>query len=778
MHKFLISILVVVLFASSAWSEQLSSPSKLKGASLLLADKGKTSYSILLPAKPSSQEKKAAEDLKKYLSEITGASFPVINETGKTAGNKPVISIGRTNLLTSALADKSSFKLEDEGYAIYEKNGNLFLFGGKISGPISAVIAFLEEDLACRWYAPDCIVIPKQEKLLVSPNYRKFVPVFSSLRDPYYRDASNPIWMFYNRLIAMFPHRARVPKKWGGIQNYPGNGWGCHTYNRYISRKKFSKTHPEYFARYKNGKIIPPGKAGQLCLSNPEVLKMVISKSLKLLAERPDAELIDVSQNDSSGGFCQCEQCRNIYKIEGNVGGATLRFANAVAKGIEDIHPEVKVTTLAYEETFMPPKKTKPGKNVMITLATDKHAWPHPYLFVTETKKFKRAAKAWADIGANIRIWDYTANYGAYLAPRPNMGVMKPNLQFYLKHNAKGVMFQGSYQYFHSARAPMRSWVMAKLLWNPSLDTQDLIKEFTCAYYGKAAEPLQQYNEMLWTLWEKWHKNPLKNHKGNDKLELDNDFIKKAVNLFKKAEKLAENKKILKRVQLAKLSILYGRLDKGLVNAKDKDAYLKDMEELATLVKKFKLKWLSENQYRYATSGIKAYTIKWKSRMDKVLHPIKKGVIVVEDTDTRLSRKSAGIFAPKIVKDPLAENGFAIRQPGNNVCWSIQWSTVPKLQKGMKYSIRIRFRIDKRDDSSKGKVAFGFSIYNRDNPAAKRYYCGKNFSANKKTDQYEWHDVGSFISTGGHEMFYIAPKKNPSINAIYIDKIEFTPVLL
>ena len=42
----------------------------------------------------------------------------------------------------------------EEGYAIVQQGQRLFLIGGARRGPLNAVYCLLEEDLCCRWYAP------------------------------------------------------------------------------------------------------------------------------------------------------------------------------------------------------------------------------------------------------------------------------------------------------------------------------------------------------------------------------------------------------------------------------------------------------------------------------------------------------------------------------------------------------------------------------------------------------------------------------------------------
>ena len=76
-------------------------PADTPGPELTLALEGATKYVILVPATPTGQDQKAAEELAKWLGKMTGATFPIMNE-GRKAPAGPVISTGRTAHLAGA----------------------------------------------------------------------------------------------------------------------------------------------------------------------------------------------------------------------------------------------------------------------------------------------------------------------------------------------------------------------------------------------------------------------------------------------------------------------------------------------------------------------------------------------------------------------------------------------------------------------------------------------------------------------------------------------------
>ena len=558
-----------------SWENALK-PGGQAGPELTLASGNKSHYTILIPGKPTSQEEKAASDLAQWLKEMAAADFSIVREGDNSKTTGRVISIGMTELFKSADLAEAKLDLGDEGYAIAVKGETLYLWGGHLRGPIYAVYALLEEDLGCRWYDYKSSFIPKVPELKFRPVTRHFVPVLE-LRDPYYYDAFVEDWSLRNRTSSL---KIPLPAAWGGSQEHTREGVS-HTFHVILPKEEFWEKHPEYFGQL-NGARQP----SQLCLTNPDVLRLVIDRAKESLKLNPSARVISISQDDGVP-MCQCTTCSAIDNAEGSKAGALIQFVNKVAEALAVDHPDVKVSTLAYLDTIVLPKTIRPRDNVVILVCTDSHAWLYPFLHISKTEKFQQALKAWASIGAHIWVWDYTVNFSHYPIPMPNMPVVTPNMRFFIENGAKGIMLQGGYHSFGSENAPMRSWVWAKQLWDPSRDTQSLMRDFIYGYYGEAADPIWEYNQMLWDLWVTNEKKP---HAPDTPMTvnplmvqsiggirfgpttaafLNRGFVKRAESLFKRAEELVSDPEMLHRVRMAKLSILYVKVSQGVGDVAD-----------------------------------------------------------------------------------------------------------------------------------------------------------------------------------------------------------------
>lgn len=545
---------------------------------LTLAIDGKTDYSILLAASPTTQEQKAAEDLALWLGQITGAKFPIVREgSGQPATGGKFVSIGRTSLRTRSRVARPPLDLGPDGYAIQAAGSNLFITGGKRRGVIDGVYALLEEDLGCRWYIPAVDpVLPHSPTLHLRPVLRAYRPVFEDRRDPYYGDVGyDADWSLHNRTYGLF---ARVPAEWGGYPNFMGGF--VHTFDMHMPAAEYFKDHPEYFSE-----IAGKRQPFQLCTTNPEVRRIIIQKVRTYLREHPDTRIVDLSPNDRRD-YCECANCKAIDDAEGTKMGSLLTLVNLVADAVREEFPDVRITTLAYLDTVVPPKTIRPRDNVLLWLCTDAHAWSHPNEFVWETPKFSTSMLRWHKVGAKMVVWDYPSDF-RYMHPNINLPVVAENVRWYAEHGATGILYQCMHNWNRAAdHSYLRGWVWAKQAWDPYRDTRALMRDFNYGFYGVAAPEMQAYDDMLWGAWGDWRRHRQEpGYKG----PLTPEFIDRGLALMEKAEEVAgADAELVRRIKIAGLPLLYVKLQAGrgpapkpylaLVDEFDKTAHAADAQ--------------------------------------------------------------------------------------------------------------------------------------------------------------------------------------------------------
>ncbi len=427
---------------------------------LAIAAGGKSEYVIVIPESARKSEQKAATLLQQFLQQSTTVRLPVVKENA--GPGKKVIYIGNCK---AVVAGKWLNTLQDDGYVMLQQEDNLVLAGaGK--GTEYAVYAFAERFLHARKYDTAAAFIPQQASLTLPPDIRITVNPAFGYRQSYYPMSDNNSYLDWHGLH-------RFEDLWGL--------WG-HSFFKLVPPATYFQTHPEYFAQV-NGQR----RATQLCLSNPAVLQITVSRLRELMSDNPDAAYWSVSPNDE-GGYCTCPLCKKADEEEGGPQGSVIRFVNKVAAAF----PGKKITTLAYGYTVQPPRQTKPADNVYIFLSSIDAFRELPLADIASAAAFRKALTGWGVITDHIFVWDYATEFTNYLAPFPRLHTLPADFAFLERNKVKGIFEQGSGDTY-SDMAELNSYVQAKLLWNPGADLKGLLTDFCEGYYGKAAPYVLQY---------------------------------------------------------------------------------------------------------------------------------------------------------------------------------------------------------------------------------------------------------------------------------------------
>jgi hypothetical protein len=120
--------------------------------------------------------------------------------------------------------------------------------------------------------------------------------------------------------------------------------------------------------------------------------------------------------------------------------------------------------------------------------------------------------------------------------------------------------------------AELRSWVLARLLWNPAQDPERLREEFLRGYFGPAAGPIGDYLKLLEKAVLRAG-DPLGCYSPPEAKFLSAGTLAEAWSFLKKAErKAAANEEYARRVRLARLPAAYAVLARWDELKKDADA--------------------------------------------------------------------------------------------------------------------------------------------------------------------------------------------------------------
>jgi hypothetical protein len=486
---------------------------------IILSKNGKFLHTII----SSDETEKIAQTLGSYLSESTGDNPNITKNLSET---NPYILI-RVN---------DSFS---KPTISYKAEGNSIIIEGSDEKYLHyAVFEFLETQVGIRFYTDKVEYIPQLDKLEISKDLNfSYAPKIET------RTAHSKL--FYNNHD--FADKQKVTYE---AFPYYVKGAGVHTFNKFVPPTTYYDSHPEYYALI-NGER----KTTQLCLTNDKVLDIVINAVQNSFDNDPEASVISVSTNDNTQ-YCRCDNCAQIDKEEDSQAGSLIRFVNKVAKQF----PDKTISTLAYQHTRKA-CKTRPEPNVLITLCSiecDRSA-----AITDKCTDFANDLRDWKNLTENIRIWDYTVQFTNFLAPFPNIHTLQPNIKFFADNNAKWIFQQHSNN--NSSLFELRSYLLAKLLWNPEQPSDEIIKEFCNGYYEEAGPFIENYVQEL-TKQIKAHPNFFLFLYGGPSQAFDSFLSSRNIDsynqIFDQAEAAVNNKpEVLKRVQVARLGVRYATLE-------------------------------------------------------------------------------------------------------------------------------------------------------------------------------------------------------------------------
>jgi len=400
----------------------------------------------------SENSNKAGLLLKSYLDKIASVPFHIVSKVEK---NSSSIYLE----IDAGIARQNSFLIEsnEQDIHIIAPNEKLLRYG---------VYTLLEywgfrKFTATVEYIPETTVLsfPKNSKQIHSPSFEYRVLFYPDAFDEDFRDWHKLDWHLNDFGI-----------------------WG-HSFDRLLPAKENFTTHPEFFALYE-GKRRPES----LCMTNDTVVDLVSKKISALIDETPDAQFYSISQNDDVV-YCECSECKKINTEFGGPQGSLYYFLNKIALRF----PQTRFTTLAYLHTYNPPVNFEIGPNIYTLFSPIEL---NRGRFLRENELFKNTLENWSKTTSHLYLWDYTVQFSNYLSPFPNIHTFSENYKLFKEKKVKGLFVQG-YADVPGDFSELRQYLLAKLLWNTSINADEVIADFLRGFYGKAAPYIRKYLDLL-----------------------------------------------------------------------------------------------------------------------------------------------------------------------------------------------------------------------------------------------------------------------------------------
>lgn len=498
-------------------------------AQVTLVKEGKPTSRICIE-KGNEIDRQAADLLQDFVRRISGATLPIVSVPSLKKGD---IVIGGGNVSG----------LTEDGFRLQTDKGSLYIGSGGDKGSIYGVVTLLEDYLGVAYYGANAYTLDKRSTITIPELNHAENPAFRYRQSQCYAMKEDPIYKLWFRF--------EEPK-----EVFAGGLW-VHTFDKIMPSDIYGASHPEYYS-FINGER-RPGKASQWCLTNPEVFELATHKIDSIFKANPGMSMISVSQNDGNHTNCSCPACKALDEREGGPTGSLIHFLNKLAERF----PDKEFSTLAYLYTMNPPKYVKPLPNVNIMLCDIDSKREVPLTDNASGQEFMKAMEGWSKISKNIFVWDYGINFDNFVSPFPNFPILQKNIRLFKEHNATMHFSQigGS----KGGDFPeMRAYMVSKLMWNPYLNTDSLMRAFMDGYYGAASPYIYQYEKLLEggllaSNKELWIYDSPVTHKDG---MLNANCRKRYNEFFDQAEQAVSNDPVLlDRVRLSRLPLQYAELE-------------------------------------------------------------------------------------------------------------------------------------------------------------------------------------------------------------------------
>jgi hypothetical protein len=433
-------------------------------------------WHIAVPGTAIPAERYAAEELQRWFARATAIELPI--RSGSRPGEKRVF-IGEDPLLG------------EEELRLTINPDSVRVAGGRPRGCLYGAYQFLEEFLGVRFLTWDHTHVPEERPAPIPCGIYRYRPPFS-FRWSYYREnADRPDFAARLRVNTVADEERLGGRTPQNLIN--------HSVHALVPFEQYGAAHPEYYALVDGQRDVDTRGGGpQLCVADREVAEISATAAIAQFDAQPGLRNISVSQADTDR-YCRCPACEAINQREGTPMGAQLQFVNAVAERVEQVHPRVKVGTLAYWYTRKAPRTMRPRPNVQIQLCSIEcctlHSIDHPDCH--KNQAFCQDMREWSAICDDIWIWNYDTNFRSYDLPFPNLRSIGPNVRYFARSHAKGVFMQANGNGRSGEFSDLRNYLIGRLLWDPDADDQALLREFVELHYREAAGPLLAYVDML-----------------------------------------------------------------------------------------------------------------------------------------------------------------------------------------------------------------------------------------------------------------------------------------
>ncbi len=516
-----------------------------------LVKDGKSDYTVVVPTQTTALLSYAKTELVTLFKEATGVDLPVITDS-ELMTHTPTgkyISLGDTKLYETANLGIDKAPLIEDGVRIVTRDKTIYLVGGKDEGVLYAVYDFLKLNFNFETYYKNCYELDTGVRDVKLMKYD-----VTDIPDIPFRDhgmgAMSPISSDYDDV--MFSYRMRSYDAYWQRILLIHEGWdkksdraADHNSFHFLPPSEYGESDPEFFSTQGNqlcftarGDEAKYNRMLDLCLK-----KVVQSLQWYTPETNPDMNFVQIGMEDNLD-WCACDACTKAIEKYGAKSATVLMFCNDLSDLINDwmakeenkayAREDFKVMFFAYQATLEPPfewdearqeyytpyEEVIPNEDVTVFLAVS--GFDHSRsIYSDRNAAMYENVKAWGQYMDDIFFWTYGGFIGDYFSFADIYNFYSEIYGFF--HEVGGVFCltqqHSSQKGADSAFFVLAGYVCTKMMWDSSLDINELIDDYMNAMYKEAAPAMKQlfnhermrfniqYTSFGWS-WTAWWNKP------------------------------------------------------------------------------------------------------------------------------------------------------------------------------------------------------------------------------------------------------------------------------
>ncbi len=732
---------------------------------------------VYVGANAAPAERHAADEFIHFVQAATGIALTRATQWQPDGG--PYFIIGAQNDAVVALADPpDAATLGEDGYEIRPlPGGHVLIAGANPRGTLYGVYGYLRDKLGWEWYAVDdpgtlarplsAIPLPTGREVHV-PRFR-YREVFNPEAGD--RTASDdergPDFAARLMLNGQLGHRHADAAPFGRMLR-ARQGWGTDFETIYNI-----------------------GTDSALTDAARQAVLDAVDGFMNASTARPNRDLLTYLRVEHiDGGGRSGDSADTDFAAAGDSPGAPLfELVRRAAEALPAQYDHLVLLGDAYLWSLRPPSNVTLPANAGVAFAPIEASWAEPldqgyntdlYLAERDHQSIPAYLQGWAQRSQHIWTWLYSTNFAGYLQPLPTVYPMIANIQWLARQpRVEGVFLQDSYTTRGGSFAALHAWVYGRLLWDPSLDGDALVRQFCNGYYGPAAGPLvYQYLQALHQSWRD-HPSPILTKTGVGEPYLNAALLIQADDLMARASAAAAgNATHARRVAIERMGVDWVMLLNGARLRAQADAEgltWPDDSEAKRLARWNRLhdtvlniahmealqEGMTADQVPAALDGLRVARI-----VPDTPRPC-AGVAAADCVD--LQDLGFTLADALLVGDEGASDHGAARLPGDTPVWGIQIPLQRLLPESGEWILYARLRVAPGPDASDEAIAMHLGIYSpQDGTVVMKHLPFKALADGRyhtvRIDGWPHsYEAGTYI--------WFAPPDSYVIDYLYVDRV-------